>query len=153
MDFVTQKHQEIVAELEPQISADAELQTLCQFQPVSPDAVHHGKDRGGNVMGLDELVADGAASTMFLFTAQVVTPEDEALVISYALDFIASIEEYAKSVDKYLDWKYLNYAYKTQDVIAAYGPEAVDLIKAAQAEYDPTLVFQKLRKSGFKVPA
>ncbi|KAJ1336171.1 prosolanapyrone-II oxidase [Microdochium nivale] len=151
--FVVDQHALMIAKLNALISSGAELQTLCQFQPVSPSAVRHAQNQGGNVMGLNNAVPEGISTTMFLFTAQVVTPEDEAIVIAHAIEFIAQIEDFAKSEDKYLDWKFLNYAYKTQDPIASYGTEAVADIKAAAAKFDPQGVFQKLRSSGFKIPA
>ncbi|KXJ93643.1 FAD binding domain-containing protein [Microdochium bolleyi] len=153
MKFIVDQHALMIAELNALISPKSQLQTLCQFQPVSPSAVGHAEAQGGNVMNLESVVPDGVATTMFLFTAQVATPQDEAVVIAHATEFIAKIEAFAKEADKYLDWKFLNYAYKTQDPIASYGAGAVRDIKAAAAKYDPQGVFQKLRMSGFKIPA
>ncbi|KAH7037037.1 FAD binding domain-containing protein [Microdochium trichocladiopsis] len=153
MKFVAEQHTAMIETLQTLISPDAQLQTLCQFQPVSPSAVAKGKESGGNVMGLDAVVPDGKATTMFLFTAQVVTPEDEPTIIAHALDFIDKIDEFSKSLGQFIDWKFLNYAYKTQNPIASYGAQDVGLIKAAAAKYDPKGVFQKLRHSGFKIPA
>jgi len=153
MQFVAEQHTAMINTLLTLISPDAQLQTLCQFQPVSPSAVAKGKETGGNVMGLDAVIPDGKATTMFLFTAQVVTSQDEITIIQHAEEFIARIDEFSKSLGEFIDWKFLNYAYKTQNPIASYGAQNVDLIKAAAAKYDPQGVFQNLRRSGFKIPA
>lgn len=48
-------------------------------------------------------------------------------------------------------FKYLNYAYKTQEPIKGYGHANVAKLKAASKKYDPAGVFQKLVPGGYKL--
>jgi hypothetical protein len=49
--------------------------------------------------------------------------------------------------------RYLNYAWDKQDPIASYGEENVELLRCMQQEYDPTRVWERLVKGGFKIPS
>ncbi len=46
----------------------------------------------------------------------------------------------------------MNYAWRNQDVIGHYGEENVEILLGLQQKYDPTLVFERLVKGGFKIP-
>lgn len=138
--------------MEAALPSDSIVETLCQFQPLTQSAINHSELQGGNVMGLEPLVQDGATQ-MWLFTMQVYNAEDEAKAIPIAKEFLNEVDEYATSIGANLDWRYLNYAYKDQDPIASFGSDAIDTIKAAASKYDPDRVFQNLRHSGFKIPA
>ena len=46
----------------------------------------------------------------------------------------------------------LTYAGNGQPVIEGYGPDSVSKLKAVQAAYDPTFVFQTLVTGGQKLP-
>ncbi|RYO80227.1 hypothetical protein DL766_009286 [Monosporascus sp. MC13-8B] len=152
IQFVDMKHAEYVAKMEAALGPEAVVETLCQFQPVTESSIKHSELKGGNVLGLEPIVKDGATQ-MWLFTVQVYNAKDEAKVIPLAKQFLDEVDEYADSIGINLNWRYLNYAYKDQDPIAEYGVDAINTIKAAAAKYDPKGVFQKLRRSGFKIPA
>lgn len=141
-----------MAKIEAALPSDSVVETLCQFQPLTESAINHSELQGGNVLGLEPLVKDGATQ-MWLFTMQVYNAEDEAKAIPIAQEFLKEVDDYATSIDANLNWRYLNYAYKDQDPIAFYGDDAISTIKAAASKYDPDGVFQKLRHSGFKLPA
>lgn len=48
--------------------------------------------------------------------------------------------------------RYLNYVWDEQDPIASYGKESVKLLQKVQRKYDPTNVWERLVKGGFKIP-
>ncbi len=55
--------------------------------------------------------------------------------------------------DGLLEWRYLNYADKSQDPLASYGAANIKFLKHVAGEYDPEQVFQKLCPGGFKISA
>ena len=126
--------------MEDALPSDAKVETLCQFQPLTPSAIKHSELQGGNVLGLEDIVQD-RATQMWLFTVQVYSADDEAKVLPLAQDFLDEVNAYADFIDANLHWEYLNYAYKSQDPIANYGAKAIDTIKKAAAKYDPDGVF------------
>lgn len=147
----------MVAELQKVMSADSGFNTLCMFQPISPNMVQHGIDRGGNIMGLEDHVfnaADGSSKTgvMFLATFAVKGVENEKKAAPLVQDWQDSIDAFADSLGLNWNWRYLNYANQKQNVLASFGEKAIAKIRAASAKYDPDQVFQKLRKTGHKIP-
>lgn len=66
-------------------------------------------------------------------------------------DFFSKADAYAASKKQLNSYKYLNYAYKTQQPIQGYGAASVAKLQAASKKYDPYQVFQKLVPGGFKL--
>lgn len=130
---------------------DTSFELLLQFQPVTPRMVEIGKENGGNVLGLEDRVTDEpAVMWMILLTSN--TAEDQEILAPLYFDFREECEKYSKEIDVDLDWQFLNYANGNQDPLRAYGPEAVEFLKATSQKYDPEGMFQKLRKTGFHIP-
>ncbi|RYP64144.1 hypothetical protein DL769_006771 [Monosporascus sp. CRB-8-3] len=150
LDFIDRKHKDYVGKMKAGASG-SDFNVLVLFQPVTQSIVNHGIRSGGNVLGLEDVVADGPI-IMWLIVLTVDTAENQEKILPIALEFRDAIDEYAKSIDAYKEWRYLNYAWADQDPISDYGAENIALIKAAADRYDPKGVFQKLRKSGFKIP-
>ncbi|KZL72621.1 FAD binding domain-containing protein [Colletotrichum tofieldiae] len=151
MDFIDKKHKEYSLKMAA-AAPGSDFNVLLQFQPVTQSIVKHGRENGGNSLGLEDVVADGA-TIMWLIALTVDTPENQKIILPLALEFRNAIEEYAKSLGLYKDWKYLNYAWKDQHPISTHGEETIEFLKSVAEEYDPDRVFQKLRKTGFKLPA
>ena len=152
MNYAVQKFYELNAEFETLLTPESGFNTLCMFQPISESIVQKGVQKGGNVMGLDQYIKS-SNGIMFLATLAVNGAEKEALGYPKIKAYTEDIEAYAASLNVDWDWKYLNYAAKTQDAISTYGAVALAKLKAASKKYDPKGVFQKLRLSGFKIPA
>ncbi|RYP40849.1 hypothetical protein DL768_010570 [Monosporascus sp. mg162] len=150
LDFIDRKHKDYVGEMKAG-APDSDFSVLVMFQPVTQSIVNHSAESGGNVLGLEDVVADGPI-IMWLITLTVDTAENQEKILPLALEFRDAIDEYAKSIGAYKEWKYLNYAWADQDPISHYGAESIALIKAAAGKYDPRGVFQELRQSGFKIP-
>lgn len=62
------------------------------------------------------------------------------------------VEQDSKSKDLYIDYVFMNDASRDQNVIAQYGEENVGKLKIIAAKYDPSRVFQRLERGGFKLP-
>lgn len=100
-------------------------------------------------MGMGRQQHDGI---MFLAVAMVKTPEQEAFAYPKIKAWVDAVSDFAGTIEGgNLEWKHLNYADKSQDVLASYGAENVRRMKEAAAKYDPEQVFQKLVPGGFKI--
>lgn len=152
MRYVTEAHEYALGQLSETMSADSEFNTLCMFQPMNHIIAQHGAERGGNVMGLDAAL-DGENGIMFLATLAVLGQDNEALALPIMQNWTDSVAAYSAAAGDSFDWHYLNYAYANQDPLAKAGSDSVAVMQAVSAKYDPDGVFQKLRTSGFKIPA
>ncbi|ETS83683.1 hypothetical protein PFICI_05559 [Pestalotiopsis fici W106-1] len=152
MRYIVQKHKEIVARLVPDYPADSGFNTLCLFQPITQTLVGHSAAKGGNVLGLEDRVKDGNG-VMFLLGIGIHSAEDEAKLWPIFREWFDDVDSYATSIGANWNWHYLNYANLAQDSLASYGKASVETIRRVSEKYDPGQVFQKLRKSGFKIPA
>ena len=47
---------------------------------------------------------------------------------------------------------YMNYAWIEQDVLGSYGEKNVEKLRCVAEKYDPDRVWEKLVKTGFKIP-
>lgn len=124
---------------------------LIQFQPFTQSMVKHSQENGGNILGLEDVVAD-RPTTNWLVVLTCGTPEMQDRFLPLALGFREEIDAYAKEIGVYQGWRYLNYAWGDQDPITWYGEENVAFLKAVAESVDPDGVFQKLRATGFKIP-
>ncbi|ROT43779.1 FAD binding domain-containing protein [Sodiomyces alkalinus F11] len=151
MAFIDEKHKEYVASMTA-AAPDALFNILIQFQPVTESIVRHGAANGGNVLGLEAVVADGPA-LMWLIVFTVDTEENQDILLPLVMDYRDAINARATQLGVNSNWDYLNYAFADQDPIATYGEENVRFLREVSDKFDPSGVFQKLRKTGFKIPA
>lgn len=149
LDFIDGKLKEYSQKMKA-AAPESDFNVLIQFQPVTQSIVNHGLKAGGNVLGLEDVVADGP-TIMWLIALTVDTAENQEKILPFALDFRADIDAYAKDLGLYKDWKYTNYAWADQDPLATHGPENIEFVHSVAKEYDPEGVFQKLRRTGFKL--
>ncbi|KAE9569262.1 FAD-dependent monooxygenase yanF [Colletotrichum fructicola] len=129
---------------------DSDFNTLIQFQPVTQSIVQHSAQSGGNVLGLEDVVADGP-TLMWLIALTVDTEANQEILLPYILKFRMEIDNYAKDLGLYKDWKYTNYAWGDQDPLATHGYKNFDFMSEVAEQYDPEGVFQNLRRTGFKL--
>lgn len=158
MTFVDDKLQmygeeldKIAQEMEQETGQNVTYDVLVQFQPFTQSMVKHGQANGGNILGLEEVVADGP-TTNWLIVLTCETPEVQDRMLLSALEFREEIDAYARQIGVYKDWRYLNYAWGDQNPIATYGDKNVAFLTAVAKRVDPDGVFQKLRATGFKIP-
>lgn len=158
MKYAVSAHEYAVSQLNATMSADSGFNTLCMFQPMNHLIAQHGADKGGNVVGLEAAllskgVEDDADAIMFLATLAVNGFDNEAKALPVMQNWTDSVAAYAEASGTSYGWHYLNYAYSNQDPLGLTGDEAIAKMQAASAKYDPEGVFQRLRSSGFKIPA
>ncbi|CRK23108.1 FAD-dependent monooxygenase CTB5 like protein [Verticillium longisporum] len=151
MEFIQQAHQEYVGKMKA-AAPDSNFEVLLQFQPVTQSIVNHSVRKGGNVLGLETIVKDGPV-LMWLIALTIDTPANQEKILPICLQLRDAINAYANKTGSQKNWEFLNYSFSDQDPISRYGAQNVALVKAASKKYDPKGVFQKLRRTGFKLPA
>lgn len=104
------------------------------------------------MFGLESLVTEGPL-LMWLISLTLDTAESQEKILPLAIDFRDSIDQETAKMGLYVNWKWLNYAWKDQDPLSYFGDENIAFIKSVADAYDPTGFFQGLRGSGFKIPA
>lgn len=128
-------------------SKTGHFSTICLFQAMPSFYKELSEARGGNVMGLDQHLKGRNAVSMLL---SINTSEDEIRDFGQQLarDYVRDVNDYAKSLDGYIDWAYLNYADELQNPLASLQNPAA--INETALKYDPEAVFQK-RTPGHKI--
>ncbi|OLN85658.1 Bifunctional solanapyrone synthase 5 [Colletotrichum chlorophyti] len=149
MEFFDNKLKEYSAKMKA-AAPESDFNILIQFQPVTQSIVNHGQAAGGNVLGLEEIVADGP-TIMWLIALTVDTAENQEKILPFALDFRAEVDAYSKDLGINQDWKYTNYAWADQDPLATHGADNIGFMDSVAKRYDPVGVFQTLRRTGFKL--
>nr|XP_036583603.1 FAD binding domain-containing protein [Colletotrichum truncatum]KAF6792746.1 FAD binding domain-containing protein [Colletotrichum truncatum] len=150
MDFIDKKLQQYGTMME-EAAPKAKFDVLVQLQPFTQSMVAHGLRKGGNVLGLEHVVADGP-TTNWLIVLTTDTLETQKKILPLALQYRKDINAHAKKLGVYKEWTYLNYAWADQDPIATYGDDNIAFLKLVAMKVDPDGVFQKRRKTGFKLP-
>ncbi len=112
--------------------------------------VQQASARGGNVLGLEAVVADGPVLN-WLFSITVDTAAHQEALLPVAQDFMHAVNKKQRDMGTYIPWIYLNYAWHDEEPYPHYGPDNTALLARVSAAYDPAGVFQKLRKTGFKL--
>ncbi|KAF6830031.1 FAD binding domain-containing protein [Colletotrichum musicola] len=150
MDFVDQKLREYGTMMN-KLAPNATYDVLVQFQPITKSMVAHAAENGGNILGLERVVADGP-TTNWLIALTCDTAETQEKLLPLALQYRDNIDRRATELGLNSDWRYLNYAWADQNPIATFGKENVEFLSGVAAEVDSAGVFQKLRTTGFKIP-
>lgn len=153
MKFATDKFMQLNAAMEKLApSKESKLNSNCFLQPITKSIVKNGKTRGGNILGMDKLTDENGNGILFLVTVSVNSDAAKDRILSKVEKYVAEVDAYADSLGLRWNWRYLNYARGSQEVISTYGKENVKKLQAASKKYDAKQVFQELRRSGFKIP-
>lgn len=150
MIFIEEKHAEYVQKMQAAAPSSV-FSVLVQFQPMTQSMVRPSIANGGNVLGLEDKVADGPTLN-WLIAVTVDTKENQDKIHPLTLEYKDAINKYATEIGVNKDWDYLNYALGDQQPLLRYGSESVRFLKDTSAKYDPEGVFQQLRRSGFRLP-
>jgi hypothetical protein len=139
-----------VARMREAVGDDA-FEVIFQLQPVTKEVVDLMKQRGGNVMGLEAVVADGAVNMYnIVLTAKTAKAQDAILPIAFAMN--KAIQDKATELGYQREWAFPNYAHGSQDPLAYYGKQNIAFMREVAKKYDPGAVFQDLRRTGFHLP-
>ncbi|KID89998.1 FAD binding domain-containing protein, partial [Metarhizium majus ARSEF 297] len=143
-DEVTlRKSYSMLLELEPEVKK-FNASTGFVVQPFTSSAVRYSSKSGGNPIGLEP--------TLQNFMTYSITWEhgvDDEKALAAINSYTKKVEDLAKSRGVYLEGKIMNDANFMQKVLASYGTENLDRMKAVSRRYDPLQVFQKLQNDGF----
>ncbi|KAG4432551.1 hypothetical protein IFR05_011963 [Cadophora sp. M221] len=151
MDLINEAQIEYVEKMKAAVPG-ANFTLLLQFQPVTRTMVSHAAASGGNVLGLEAVVADGPGN-MWHIQFTVDSLEEQEQLQPLAIELADVFNRIADDNGAQKNWDFLNYANGNQDPITKYGAENVAFLKTVSAKYDRQQVFQKLRKTGFRLPA
>lgn len=146
---IDELHHELIPKMRA-AAPNATFSTLVELQPLTHAMVSHAAKRGGNVLGLETVIADGPKLN-WLFSLTVDTAEHQEALLPLAQDFIHTVNHKQRSLGTYVPWIYLNYAWAHEEPYPHYGAENTALLADVSAAYDPDSVFQKLRDTGFKL--
>lgn len=150
MDTIDVLHHEYVAKMQ-RAAPSSNLSTLIEFQPVTRTMVNNSVRRGGNVLGLERVTATYGQTLMWLVSLTVDTEEHQKAILPIAHDFVDAINKRQRQQGIWVDWIYLNYAWKDENPYKYYRFANTALLKDASAKYDPNRIFQDLRRTGFKL--
>lgn len=142
-------HRELVESMKRD-SSDGDFETQCYFQPFPSVIGQLGADKGGNILGIDRL-KDNAI--VLLGSLAVNGVDQEVMGRKKMLAWKEAIEVYSRTHGALVEYRYINYADASQDVMASYGAENVQKMLAVSLKYDPGRVFQKRVPGGFKLPS
>lgn len=140
-------NQKYLDEMKEVVPAD-ELCTRCIFQPVPRFFADIGKERGGNVLGLDKVEGN---SLLWLYIASSKSPQYEEFLHQKSAEYVAVLDAFAKSIDASVPWIFLNYADSGQGPLKSYGEDNVRFLRDVSKKYDPEGLFQKRMRSGYKI--
>ncbi|KAI4165610.1 MAG: hypothetical protein LQ342_000552 [Letrouitia transgressa] len=118
------------------------------YQPIVPAITSKSGPLGGNMLGLD---GNTAPFVLCLITGSWSNAADDRLMSSTAVKLIDDIEAGAKRAGIYNEYKYLNYADGSQNVIDGYGSENKQKMQAVSRKYDRKGVFQNQVPGGYKL--
>lgn len=99
-------HQKFVDEWKAS-TTDHDFITQCMFQAIPTVFAKHSAERGGNVMGVENI---GANSIMLLFDIAVKTADAEVRARALLKKYTEEFQTFAASQGGLPAWQYLNYA-------------------------------------------
>lgn len=146
--YAVKLHEDLVESLKQSVGTD-NFKTWIFFQPIPSYFGQIGKQRGGNMLGLDKVHENA-----IMWTADVAvnsTDADHAVAEAMLSQMTAKLKEFSRSAEGSLDLVFLNYANPSQDSLGSYGQENVEHMRAVAVKYDPTGVFQERVPGGFKI--
>ncbi|KAI5924816.1 hypothetical protein F4810DRAFT_700572 [Camillea tinctor] len=122
--------------------------TAMFLQPIPSYIGQIGHQRGGNMLGLDN-IEDNAL--LWTTGTSANTAGDHAVAQAGLNAMTAQLKEISKSTATDLDFLYLNYADANQDILGNYGAKNIQHMRDVAARYDPAEIFQKRIPGGFKL--
>ena len=132
----------------PRVAGVDGLYYALTFQPLPLALLKASGARGGNSLGL--VREDGPLAIVQLL-AHWQSPGDDNTIISAGRRFINLVNAIAQGQGQASQFRFMNYAYKGQEVIQGYGEEAGWALRATSRKYDPEGFFQTGVPGGFKL--
>ncbi|KAI1498610.1 hypothetical protein F5X99DRAFT_392817 [Biscogniauxia marginata] len=114
------------------------------IQPVSKAAVKAGRDRGGNVLGLEEV-----SQSWWVFTVEWPKTGDNTPAQQAVDDITQNVRKLAREKGQLLEYTSMNFANSSQNVLRSYGVQSIKPLMETSAKYDAEGLFQKYQNDGF----
>lgn len=124
------------------------FESFLVFQPISINVLEAMQKNGGNALGLKP--SDGPLMLVQLATTWDNEGLDDAVETGSEC-FIDDVEDMAKEIGLLRGFVYMNYAGKSQDVLARYGAENLAKLRNIAAKWDPEGLLQQLWKGYFQL--
>lgn len=119
------------------------------FQPLTKHMLQQSALKGPNVLGL---LPERGPLLITLLNSVHANAGDDTKVITAATSLLSQIEVLAEQRGLGERYRFLNYAYKSENPIESYGPDNVSFLQAVSKKYDPSGFFQTRVPGGFKLP-
>jgi hypothetical protein len=119
------------------------------FQPLTKHMLQQSALKGPNVLGL---LPERGPLLITLLNCVHANAADDTKVITAVTRLLSQIEALAEQRGLGERYKFLNYAYKSENPIESYGPENVKFLQATSKRFDPSGFFQTKVPGGFKLP-
>ncbi|KUL91069.1 hypothetical protein ZTR_01016 [Talaromyces verruculosus] len=116
------------------------------IQPISTSLIAAGHAAGSNALGLEAV-----NQTWLVLDIGWEKWTDDAKAHNLTRSLQNRIEKATVEAGQYVEYIFMNDASWDQEVIAHYGHESVERLKAVRDKYDPGEIFQRLVKGGFKL--
>ncbi|KAJ9604773.1 hypothetical protein H2200_010888 [Cladophialophora chaetospira] len=129
---------------------DSAFQVGMLIQPLPLPHLHHARDKGQrNLMGLED---EDAPLILLAFEIHYLSANHDEKLISLLDEILRKAETRASLRGALHPFMYINYAAKGQDVWATLREKGLlNEVKAVQRRYDPTGVWKRRLRGGFKI--
>ena len=132
----------------PRVSGVQGLYYGLNFQALPTGLLQASEAQGGNSLGLK---SEDGPLTIVQLLVHWESANDDNTTIPAGRRFIKLVDAVAHGQGQASNFRFMNYAYKGQDVIEGYGYEVVEKLKIASKKYDPEGFFQTSVPGGFKL--
>lgn len=116
------------------------------YQPVSESLIDVGLNR------TTPITLTRTPQTWFSTAVGWGLPSNDAAIYAMSKSVQDKLEEYTKKRGTFLDYIFMNDAFRDQPVIERYGREVVGRLQRVLRKWDPKLVLRRLMPGGFKIP-
>ncbi|KAH0430788.1 FAD binding domain-containing protein [Colletotrichum camelliae] len=148
LQYAANIHEDFFESLQNSIGEDT-FDTMVFLQPVTKDYGHIAEEKGGNMLGLENMEGNAIMWTAAVF---VKTNEADFAIAELRLNEMTSLmNDFSESVGGAEDLVYLNYASSRQDSLGSYGSKSLEYMRKVAEKYDPDGVFQTRVPGGFKL--
>ncbi|KAL5114029.1 hypothetical protein ACEQ8H_008085 [Pleosporales sp. CAS-2024a] len=113
-------------------------------QPLSLAAVTAGKERGGNILGLQDI-----SQSCWIFSCDWTDVQDDEAVKKALNEVLQQAERLAYQKDMFLDLRFPTFAGATQDVLGGFGGKNLKHLQDTADKYDPDGFFANMQSGGF----
>ncbi|KAF2681995.1 FAD-binding domain-containing protein [Lentithecium fluviatile CBS 122367] len=116
------------------------------MQPISRRIFQYGREGVGNPLGIRDVKQLWGAFSTGWWSA-----DDDAQAHTLTKALVVRVETLTRRSGQHLDYLFMNDADWDQKVLQSYGDKSLSRLRQVNYKYDPTAVFQRLVRGGFKL--